>query len=536
MVVYISPCSPVQFVFDDDSDGKVYTEICTSTRTEQSDTNKLGCHMMHRFACQDIVYEGFRLIAIDSRVDCPIMADSSTPVYYVVADLPREKKSSLPQREETMESTLSNSPVYDVANIEPVSEDSDSPITADNICYSTANRAHQPQEAEVKGNKKRGKVIYKTSVCFITATTAIAIIALASSVVFSIEIARLKSEITSLKETGSSSISTDTLHKALKNHTAQIEVLHQQLRLELCNNTQQLDKVSMRTQELNTSVEGVFQQLTLSHNNTQELIEIISGDITAIEDKTQLLIDYLQIGQFQDNPAPSCAALRGLSPSGYYWVKTSNGSAVRVYCDMTRSCGGVTGGWARVANIQPHMTNECPEGFDFHIERSECTCRRDSPSAGCSGVQVHTHHLNYSTVCGRIEGLIFGAVDGFVRASNADVDGNYVDGVSLTHGTPRQHIWTFAATFTEQSTCSCSNNIPLSVRNDYFCDTRQRGPNSVAVWGGTDCDGCCSYNNPPWFYKQLPQSTTDNIEMRLCRDEDRRSEDVYIQIAEVYIQ
>ena len=29
---------------------------------------------------------------------------------------------------------------------------------------------------------------------------------------------------------------------------------------------------------------------------------------------------------------------------------------------------------------------------------------------------------------------------------------------------------------------------------------------------------CCDLNNPPWFRKQLPSATTDNIEMCLCRE------------------
>ena len=52
------------------------------------------------------------------------------------------------------------------------------------------------------------------------------------------------------------------------------------------------------------------------------------------------------------------------------------------------------------------------------------------------------------------------------------------------------------------------------------------------LWDGDGCTApnpCCSFNNPPWFYKQLPQPTTDNIEMRVCK------EDVAIEIVEIYI-
>ena len=96
--------------------------------------------------------------------------------------------------------------------------------------------------------------------------------------------------------------------------------------------------------------------------------------------------------------------------------------------------------------------------------------------------------------------------------------------------------------------CSCNNNNIAGtppqeyVGNDYFCDTRFRETGidgDLVLCQGTDCtspNACCSFNNPPWFYKQLPQPTTDGIEMRVCRDEDRANEDVYIQIAEIYIQ
>ena len=47
---------------------------------------------------------------------------------------------------------------------------------------------------------------------------------------------------------------------------------------------------------------------------------------------------------------------------------------------------------------------------------------------------------------------------------------------------------------------------------------------------------CCSFNNPPWFHKQLPSATTDNIEIRVCRDEGRHNEDIAISNVEIYVQ
>ena len=54
------------------------------------------------------------------------------------------------------------------------------------------------------------------------------------------------------------------------------------------------------------------------------------------------------------------------------------------------------------------------------------------------------------------------------------------------------------------------------------------------LWNG--CNGCCTPNTPPWFYKQLEPSTTDAIEMRVCRDESDDNEDIAIEIVEIYVQ
>ena len=43
-------------------------------------------------------------------------------------------------------------------------------------------------------------------------------------------------------------------------------------------------------------------------------------------------------------------------------------------------------------------------------------------------------------------------------------------------------------------------------------------PNDI-LWDGQNCTStstCCQLNNPPWFTKNLPNATTDDIELRLC--------------------
>ena len=249
------------------------------------------------------------------------------------------------------------------------------------------------------------------------------------------------------------------------------------------------------------------------------------------------------------------------SPSGYYWLENSFEQTVHVYCDMERTCGGVQGGWMKVISV--NMTNSsgsCPSGLRT-LTSPKRLCAMNI-NGGCSSTFLDVHGVEYSRVCGKIIGYQKQSPDAFWayylnRAKT--IDDNYVDGISLTHGqNPRKHVWTFAAALHEvttpysQSLCPCTNinnhvtiPIPPYIGNDYFCDTASTQryahifyPNDP-LWDGQGCgplNTCCSFNNPPWFMKQLPASTRDNIEMRLCADEPRSNEDIVFETLELYVQ
>ncbi len=285
------------------------------------------------------------------------------------------------------------------------------------------------------------------------------------------------------------------------------------------------------TMKNNEILEKIFFEYV--DNETQQLDALLIGfnrSIDVLIEKSQN-IDSLS-GQHLTFPASSCAALPPSSPSGYYWVRASNGSAVRVYCDMTLKCGGVTGGWMRVAELD--MTNsshQCPSGLRQRNDSNIRTCVSSNPSAGCSPDIVYAVNVVYRSVCGRIIGYQIGAPNAFgspTSANPTDIDAHYVDGVSITHGSPREHTWTFAAArdSSAKDRCPCINSSanppPSFVGTDYFCDT---GSETAA-----------EVNTPPWFYRQLPQPTTDDIEMRVCRNEDSQYEDIAIEIIDFYVQ
>jgi fluoride ion exporter CrcB/FEX len=125
-------------------------------------------------------------------------------------------------------------------------------------------------------------------------------------------------------------------------------------------------------------LENRMQQLTMSREVSLEALNA-STQINLTQ-YSELLneLQLFHLGQSKALPASSCAALKdnlGSSPSGHYWVRASNGSAVRVYCDMTRLCGGVTGGWTRVFEVD--MTNsshQCPRGFRQRTDAKKRTC------------------------------------------------------------------------------------------------------------------------------------------------------------------
>ena len=266
-------------------------------------------------------------------------------------------------------------------------------------------------------------------------------------------------------------------------------------------------------------------------------------------------------------PACSCEVILRMapnSPSGLYWIRGTNNTAEQVYCDMERSCKGVGGGWMRVASINMADSNSvymCPTGLKT-LETPQRLCAIDNYSAGCSSAIFPVHGIQYSKVCGKIIGYQKGTPDAFrpyTLRGQTTIDSYYVDGISLTHGSnPRKHIWTFAAALHEHDSypanvCPCTNTrnnppppeVPPFIGQDYFCDTGTEDMFQVIfyaddpLWDGAGCGSystCCSFNSPPWFLQNISPPTNEDIEIRLCSDQDRGNEDITFEILELYVQ
>ena len=273
----------------------------------------------------------------------------------------------------------------------------------------------------------------------------------------------------------------------------------------------------------------------------------------------------LQLGRTSQYPANSCAELAEREPdisSGNYWILNTTQSPVQVFCEMgdVFPAGlNVTGGWVRVANLNMTDPNQqCPENLRLSYTNPIRVCGRSTDDS-CDSVTFTTYGAQYQQVCGRVRGYQFASTDAFDEVhgncpANCTIDQPYVDGVSITHGTsPRKHIWTYAAGVVEDSsslaTCPCNGGTPSPafVGSDYYCESAVNTSPSIrvlysndALWDGQDCGGlegtCCDSPNLPWFCKELPEPTTDDLEVRICGDEDRDTEDTPIDLVQLYIQ
>ena len=254
------------------------------------------------------------------------------------------------------------------------------------------------------------------------------------------------------------------------------------------------------------------------------------------------------------------------APSGYHQITAPNGSLVQVYCDMEGTNCGREGGWTRVAYVNMSLSGStCPQGLTQRNFSGLTLCgRNNASSGGCQGTVFSTLGLSYSQVCGQLRGYQFGAPDAFhpyhFNPSSVTLDNVYVDGASITYGSaPRKHIWTYANGLNFNHTigptyeCPCNvaiaTSTPPFVGSDYYCETAvhnntccHRGtffPNDP-LWDGQQCPSeeapCCTLPNMPWFNKTLSETTTEDIELRVCGDSPVADEDTPLEAIEIFVR
>ena len=337
---------------------------------------------------------------------------------------------------------------------------------------------------------------------------------------------------------------------------------------------QQLSLSQNNTDAVKNLIRLLDQQLSLSQNNTdevknvirlssenatQKLINIISTlnnlkgtsiSTDGVVDDILLVVEELLKIQntsvlFNAIQPVSCKDIKTVlpnSPTGYYHVNSRN-----IYCNMGELCG-TGGGWTRLAYLDmSDSTVNCPTGFRLYQSGGVRACGRAvSSGASCSSFLYPSNGISYSQICGRVVGYQYGTPDGIF---NHNINTNYVDGVSITHGSPRQHVWTLICGWNEKfGSCPCSSNpsVPF-VGSNYFCESGNNNGYSYSLftgdplWDGQGCGGgeasCCSAPGLPWFHRDYGNvTTTDYIELRLCGNEPTSNEDTPVSFYEIYIQ
>ena len=289
---------------------------------------------------------------------------------------------------------------------------------------------------------------------------------------------------------------------------------------------------------------------------------------------------YSALGMLSSSPGKSCdyiyqinKATRGVS--GYYWIQDDSGVAQEVYCNMELECGGHKGGWMRVTNVDTTNGEACPGDWINNVNyNSLCT---GTGGAGCFSANFSVPY-SYNKVCGQMKGFQKGSPDGSYpyfsargstpsdlyrpESSSTDVNGVYVDGLSITLGEQCKYVWTYTIGLNDDFTdglgyglgyfhCPCSKiaaaGTPVFVGNDYYCESGNadgrfdfgRLFSDDPLWDGKQClsgNSCCDRTGQPWFFHQMPISVNEHMEVRICQDQGEGDEAVTVEKLELYIQ
>ena len=272
------------------------------------------------------------------------------------------------------------------------------------------------------------------------------------------------------------------------------------------------------------------------------------------------------LGMLQSSPGVSCAdiyqinkASRGVS--GLYWINTTSGLH-QVYCDMELECGGHRGGWTTIVKLDMSKEDSCPSGWTNITTPGaspKVVCRSGYEAAGCHSAIFTTYNVTFNKICGQVKGYQKGSNDAF-RSTGYDniksINDHYVDGLSITLGIPRKHVWTYAIGLTDDANypnhnCPCAAtpgpDPPAFVGDHYYCESGIRGDysseeyyTSDVLWDGYGCyhanNNCCTNPDMPWFFRQFSRSMQDHLEARICQNGGFSNEDTLVESIELYIQ
>ena len=359
--------------------------------------------------------------------------------------------------------------------------------------------------------------------------------------------------------TAACSTCSDTSNTDTTTSNSNTAILEELLNATFNATSQEIGKISQK-------MDGLIASLSRIKDTTTTNAGAINDILLLVED---LLMLHNESSSASFSPLPtSCQEIKDKqpnSPSGVYLLATASSNGTKyVYCNMEELCGS-GGGWTRLAYLDmTDSTENCPSGFKLYQSGGVSACGRPISNGGsCVSVQFPSNGISYSQVCGRVVGYQYRTPD---ASNHNDINSYYVDGVSITRGSPRQHVWTLMAGFSSAGihawagyndaryNCPCSPGSPQKstlqsfIGNDYFCESGNPATDGTCLgthftsdplWDGKDCSSegdCCTAPGLPWFHKVLNTTTTDYLELRVCADQETTDEDIPVSFYELYIK
>ena len=270
------------------------------------------------------------------------------------------------------------------------------------------------------------------------------------------------------------------------------------------------------------------------------------------------------LGMLQSSPGKSCAeiyqinkASRGVS--GLYWINTTSGLH-QVNCDMELECGGHKGGWMTIVKFDISKGDSCPSEWTKIItpgNSAKSVCRSGN-NTGLDSTIFSTYNITFNKICGRLTGYQKGNVHAFwsTKYDSKSIDDCYAEGVSITVGNPRKHVWTYAVGLSDdhnntQYNCPCAAtpgpDPPAFIGDHYYCESGDTGtadPNAYyttdQLWDGDGChhvnNNCCTNHDMPWFFRQFASPIHDYLEASICKLNGFDHTDTLVESIELYIQ
>ena len=270
-------------------------------------------------------------------------------------------------------------------------------------------------------------------------------------------------------------------------------------------------------------------------------------------------------GLERDFPAENCQEILKYNRNAsnrWYWIQNSrNGYTQSMYCHYSGHSNCGAGVWMRAGYFDMRgFGTKCPPPLHKLTQGNRNYCTRNGQ--GCSSIHFGSLGKNYSAICGHVIAYHYGNMNAF-RPGKQSINDAYADGILITRGYPKQHVWTYTigdnaanpsgSYNTQKDVCPCARSHavqpPSFVQSDYYCDSSNGGKSDTPnghlfpkpLWNGQgpSCftgSTCCSSPGQPWFKKTLPQPTTDDIELRWCGSEELGREATATELVEIFLR